>query len=72
MSHSHDPSVSLLCNTIDAAALTSVTGGKSSGDSAERLKLQKLLQEKSQAAKLVSQVAAKRHQASKAIIDNIR
>jgi hypothetical protein len=72
MSRSHDPSAPLLCNTIEAAALTAVTGGKSSGDSAERLKLQKQLQEKSQMAKLSSQVADKRHQAAKSIIDNIR
>ena len=72
MSRSHDRSVPLLCNTIEVAALTAVTGGKSAGDSAERLKLQKQLQEKSQTAQLLGQVADKRHQAAKSIIDNIR
>jgi hypothetical protein len=72
MSRSHAETGSLLCDTLAAAALTSVTGGKSSGDNAERLKLQKKLQEKSQRAKQASQIADKRHQTAMSIIDNIR
>jgi hypothetical protein len=72
MAHSHDETGSLRCNTIDAAALTSVTGGKSTGNAAERFKLQKQIEKRSQMFATLRQIADKRHETAKAIIANMR
>lgn len=67
MSHSQDEAVTLSCDSVEATALTSVTGGTDAG----KMKLERLIDKRSQMFETLRQTIDRYNQTAKGIIDSI-